>query len=71
MFISLISLSIYYNVESILEMMQGSNKISLISLAAVFVILSAIFLWAKKRDDKVICYIYINVIFTHTSSKMT
>ena len=55
MFISLISLFIYYNVESILEMMQG-NKTSLISLAAVFVILSAVFLWAKKRDDKVICY---------------
>ena len=54
MFISLISLFIYYNVESILEMMQG-NKITLISLAAVFVILSAVFLWAKKRDDKVIC----------------
>ena len=52
MFNSLISIFIYYNIESISELLKDNIKY-IIGFAVVVLLLFVAFLWARKRDDKV------------------
>jgi len=45
-----------------IDIIARDNKNYLIMFAVIFVILSSVFLWAKKNDSEVILYFKMNVV---------